>query len=45
MCHVYLVLYARDAYEEDQTSRKEADAKVQMDGGSWAFDGANQGEC
>lgn len=39
---IYPVLSTRDACQEDDVGNKEADAEVQVDGGSWAFDGVDQ---
>ena len=42
---IYLVLRSRDACKEDKHGNEEADAEVQVDSRSWAFDGADQREC
>lgn len=42
---IYPVLSLRDAYKKGEVRNKEADAKVQVDGGSWAFDGPDHWEC
>ena len=41
---IYLVLRTWDACKEDEGGDEEADAEVQVDGGSRAFDGADQRE-
>lgn len=40
----YLVLCTGNTCEEDEDGNKEADTEVQVDGGSWTFDRADQGE-
>lgn len=41
---IYPVLCTRDACKEDKVGKKEVDAEVQVDSGSWALDGADQRE-
>lgn len=43
-CTANPVLGTRDACEEDKEGDEEADAEVQVDGGSGALDGADQRE-
>lgn len=41
---IYPVLRTGDASEEDKYGNEEVDAQVQVDGRSWAFDGADKWE-
>lgn len=41
---IYPAFRTRDACVEDGGGNEEVDAEVQVDGGSWAFDGSHQGE-
>lgn len=42
---IYPILCTGDANEEDKQGNEEADAEVQVDGGSWALDGSDEWEC
>lgn len=42
---IYLAFGLRNWCQEDKEGKKEADAQVQMDGGSWALDRADHWEC